>query len=437
VLRCERWSISTAQGARRPRPLSKEVLLMLLVGIDWAETEHAACLLSPVGRVLRRLRIGHDVAGVERLTAAIGELEPDPGEVLVAIETAQGLLVSALLEAGFTVYAINPKAVERYRTRTRVSRAKTDPADAELLARILLTDRDRHRPLSVSSAEREEIRALARDDERASRDQRRLLNRLRQDLLAVFPQALAAFDDLAAPTCLAFLARWPSAAEARAVDERELEGFFRERRHGWPERTARNVRAALGAPALHAPAHLAEAKAGSIRLACEQLLLIHRQRRAWERRLRELLEGERAHPDGEIYLSLPGLDIRLAARVLAEVGDGALDFAVPNELQCYGGSAPVTRRSGKQVTIACRLSCNRHLRQAAMQWAFCSLTRSDWARDFYDRQRAAGRTHYKALRALANRWLELLWHLLHKRVLYEEAVHQANRSKPEVTACAA
>ncbi len=408
---------------------------MLLVGIDWAESEHAACLLSEQGQVQRRLRIGHDVAGVDRLIATIAELEPDPGEVLVAIETAHGLLVAALLEAGFTVYAVNPKSVERYRTRTRVSRAKTDPADAELLARILLTDRERHRPLGVSSAEREEIRALARDDERASRDQRRLLNRLRQDLLQVFPPALQAFDDLAAASCLAFLARWPSAAEAQTVDEAELEAFFREQRHGWPERTARRVRAALTAPALKAPPHLAQAKAGSIRLAAEQLLLIHRQRRAWERRLGELLR--QAHPDGEIYLSLPGLDVRLAARVLGEVGDGARDFAVANELQCYGGTAPVTRRSGKQLTIACRLACNRHLRQAAMQWAFCSLTRSGWARDFYDRQRAAGKTHYKALRALANRWLELLWHLLHKRALYDEATHQANRSKPEVTACAA
>lgn len=408
---------------------------MLLVGIDWAESEHAVCLLSAQGHVLRRLRIGHDVDGVDRLAHAIGELEPQPSEVLVAIETGHGLLVSALLEAGYTLYAINPKAVERYRTRTRVSRAKTDPADAELLARILLTDRERHRPLSVSSLEREEIRALARDDERASRDQRRLLNRLRQDLLAVFPQALEAFDELGSASCLAFLARWPSAGEAQAVGEAELEAFFRARRHGWPERTAKRVRAALVAPALAAPAHLAQAKAGSIRLAAEQLLLIHRQRREWEKRLAQLL-GQ-LHPDGEIYLSLPGLDTRLAARVLAEVGDGACDFAVANGLQCYGGTAPVTRRSGKQTTIACRQACNRHLRQAAMQWAFCSLNRSPWARDFYDRQRANGKTHYKALRALANRWLELLWHLLHKRALYDETIHQANRTKPEVTACAA
>jgi hypothetical protein len=195
------------------------------------------------------------------------------------------------------------------------------------------------------------------------------------------------------------------------------------------------VRAALTAPALQAPTHLAQAKAGSIRLAAEQLLLIHRQRRALEKRLGELLRA--AHPDGEIYLSLPGLDVRLAARVLAEVGNGALDFVVANELQCYGGTAPVTRRSGKQLTIACRLAFNRHLRQAAMQWAFCSLNRSGWARDFYDRQRATGKTHHKALRARTNRWLGLLWHLLHKRALYDDTTHQRNRSNAQVIACAA
>src|SRR5205085_4804773 len=96
-----------------------------------------------------------------------------------------------------------PRSGARYRARERTSGAKTDPADAELLARILLTDRDRHRRLLVDSETVQELRSLARDDERAARDQRRLLNRLRQDLLDVFPQALEALPDLDAPTTLA------------------------------------------------------------------------------------------------------------------------------------------------------------------------------------------------------------------------------------------
>jgi len=402
---------------------------MLLVGIDWAEEEHAACLLDGGGRVVQRLRVAHTPAGLKRLHGAIGAAAADPASVLVALERPDGLLVTSLLGAGYTVYGLNPKSVERYRDRARTSGGKTDPADAELIARVLLTDRDRHRPLLPSSEAAQEVRAIARDDERAARDQRRLLNRLRLDLLDVFPQALEAFPALEAPSALAFLARWPSADDAEGVPEAELDAFFRQHRHGWPDRAAARVRAALDAEALAAPAHLVRAKAGTVRLLAEQLLLLHRQRAAWERRLRALLAGDRAHPDGEVLLSLPGLDARLAARVLGEVGDRRERFPTPTALQCYAGTAPVTKRSGKSCVVASRVACNRVLRQACMQWAFCSLGRSGWAREFYDRQRAAGKTHFKALRALANRWLEVLHHLLATGQTYDAAVHQANRTK--------
>jgi transposase len=343
-------------------------------------------------------------------------------------------LVEGLLAAGYTLYALNPKAVERYRARTRTAGAKTDLADAELLARILLTDRERHRPLQPSSPGLQELRAIARDDERACRDERRLLNRLRHDLLAVFPQAVEAFPDLATVTALAFLARWPTAAEARGASADELAAVLEEHRHGWARRATARIRHALATDALVAPAPLVQAKAGTIRLTAEQLLLLHRQRRRWEARLRELLGGEAAHPDGEILLSLPGLQARLAARVLGEIGDRRERFPTPAALQCYAGTAPVTRASGRARVVSARLACNRLLRQSLLQWAFCSLRTSPWARAFYDAQRARGTTHFKALRALANRWLEILHHLLVAHQRYDETIHQRNRSKPLLTA---
>lgn len=402
---------------------------MLLVGIDWAEAQHAACLLAADGAVMRRLPVPHTPAGLRRLQTAIAEAEPDPAAVLVALERPDGLLVDALLTAGYTVYALNPKAVERYRGRTRTAGAKSDPADAELLARILLTDRDRHQPLQRSSAVVEEVRALARQDERASRDQRRLLNRLRHDLLAVFPAALDAFPNLSAVSALAFLERWPTPAAAGRLGEAEIEAFLREHRHGQSRAAAARIHAALQAEALTAPAHLVRAATGAIQLATQQLLLLQRQRAAWEARLRELLVGEEGHPDGEVLVSLPGLDARLAARVLGEIGDRRERFPTPAALQCYAGTAPITKASGKGRAVVARWACNRFLRQALLRWAFCSLPRSAWARTFYDSHRAAGKSHYKALRALANRWLEVLHRLLVTGQRYDEAVHQRNRTK--------
>ena len=400
---------------------------MLLVGIDWAEREHAACVLASSGSVLRRLKVAHSPAGVRVLQAAVAAHEAEPAQVLVAIERPDGLLVEALLAAGYTVYALNPKAVERYRGRTRTSGAKSDPADAELLARVLLTDRERHAPLLPSSPQAEEVRWLARQDERASRDQRRRLNRLRQDLLESFPQAVSAFEDLGGVCALEFLARWPSLAAARRLRLGQLTSFLRQHCHSRPDAAAARIHAALHAEALPVPSSRARAASGAIGLAVQQLLLLHRQRRAWATRLSELLEGPTAHPDGEVLLSLPGLAVVLAARVLGEMGDRHERFPTPAALQCYAGTAPVTRASGRLRVVTLRRSCNRALQQAVLGWAYCSIPRSAWAKSVYDQQRARGNSHAAALRVVGNRWLEVLHHLLSTHQRYDAAVHEQHR----------
>lgn len=402
---------------------------MVFVGVDWAETQHAVCLLDAAGTVIRRLRVPHTAAGLAQLETAITAVEPTARAVLVAIERPDGLLVAGLLAAGYVVYALNPKGVERYRDRTRVAGGKTDPADAELLARILLTDRDRHQPLQPSSALVEELRVIARQDEVASRDQRRLLNRLRHDLLAVFPSLLEAFGTLSAVSTLAFLEQWPTATAARALSQAEIETFLRQHHHNRPAAAALRSHAAFQAPALTASAHLETARAGAIQLAARQLLLLQRQRLAWEQRLHALLAGDHAHPDGELLLSLPGLNARLAARVLGEIGDRRERFPTPAALQSYAGTAPVTKASGRARIVVARMACNRFLRQALLRWAFCSLTRSAWARAYYDQHRQAGKTHFMALRTLANRWLGILHQLLATGQRYDEAVHQRNRAR--------
>jgi hypothetical protein len=290
------------------------------------------------------------------------------------------------------------------------------------------------------------LRTIARDDERAARDERRLLNRMRQDLITTFPAALEiAGRDLGAPTFLRMLERWSTKEALASTSRDELEVFARSCRHSWPERFADRVRTALGADHFTPRNYLVRAKADTIRLAAAQLLAIGAQRRAWERRMGELLlgaprrgrakqprEDERGQrfPGGEIYLSFPGLGDRLAARVAAEIGDHPEQFESPNALQCYAGKAPVTRRSGKsELVVACRLAHNGFLGNAVQQWAFCSLRGSAWAREFYDLQRARGKGHHAALRALGNRWLDVLWHCLHKSVRYDEAIHVAKRNR--------
>lgn len=416
---------------------------MLGVGIDWAEEFHDVALGTQEKGVIEQFRIDHGPDGVARLIERCLLHEPDPAEVRVVLETRHGLLVEALIDAGFSVIPVNPDLVAR---RRGPARKKDDPEDARICCLLSL---DRHlalKQLIPHSAQAAELRAISRDDERAARDQRRLLNRLRADLQVTFPAALTlAAGDLGAPTMLRLLSTWPTSEQLAAASREDLVAFARAGKHGWPDRFADQVAAALAADHLPVRDYLVRAKAGGIRLAAVQLLAVLEQRRAWERRMTELLLGGQrsgrdqtvkdpdpgnAIPGGEIYLSMPGLGDRLAARVAGEIGDHIEQFATPNALQCYAGAAPVTRRSGKSdFVVARRLAHNRYLGAAVHQWAFCSLSRSAWAREFYDTKIKAGKNHHAALRALGNRWLEVLWHCLHKNVRYDETVHQANRNR--------
>jgi transposase len=415
---------------------------VLGVGIDWSEEFHLVALGRPEEGVMEVVRVEHRPDAVQALVDRIGRLEPDPAEVRVAIETSHGLLVERLLDTGYVVVPVNPDLVAR---RRGPAKKKDDAEDARIACMLALDRFVQLRPLIPHGDLAGELRAIARDDERANKDERRLLNRLRADLIATFPQALAiAGDDLGAPTLLRMLERWPTTNALVGATRDELVGFARACRHGRPDRFADKVAQALATEHFTPREYLVRAKEGTIRLTAAQLLAIGAQRRAWERRMGQLLLGAprrgrakqpredelgEAVPGGEVYLSFPGLGDRIAARVAGEIGDIS-NFDTPNALQCYAGKAPVTRRSGKsELVVAVRLACNGHLRDATQQWAFCSLHGSAWARAFYDAQRHRGKGHHAALRALGNRWLEVLWHCLRKGVRYDEAVHVTNRNR--------
>ena len=130
---------------------------MLFVGDDWAEDHHDVELMDEAGRRLARARLPEGVAGIARLHAMIGEQlgeDADEAEVLVGIETDRGPWVAALLAAGYTVYAVNPLQAARYRERHGVSGAKSDPADAHILADMVRTDAHQLRPVAGDSPRR-------------------------------------------------------------------------------------------------------------------------------------------------------------------------------------------------------------------------------------------------------------------------------------------
>jgi transposase len=197
--------------------------LGIYCGIDWSEQHRDVALVDEAAAVVARKRIDESVAGFGEMCTFLATHADDPvSSVPIAIETDRGLLVAALRGTGYRIYSINPKAVDRYRDRHRVSGAKSDARDAQVLADIVRTDIDHHRPLPADSESVQAIGMMARAHQDALRLQARETNRLRSLLREYFPAAVEAFRDLRTHSALAVLEHALTPAATAQVDRADL-----------------------------------------------------------------------------------------------------------------------------------------------------------------------------------------------------------------------
>jgi len=371
------------------------------------------------------------VDGIGQLHGLIAELASDPAEVVVGIETDRGLWVGALVAAGYRVYAINPRAVARYRERYGGgSGAKSDAGDAKVLADLVRTDRHNHRPVAGDSDLAEAVKVLARAQQRLVWSRQRQLNALRATLREFYPAALGAFGtDLASADALAVLGRAPTPARARALSRTQIAAALRRggRQRGIDQR-AEEIHSALRAEQLAPPPVLADAFGATVTASVAVITEMNRQLAGLETQLAEHFER---HPDADIIRSLPGLGVIIGARVLGEFGDDPTRYADAKARRNYAGTAPITIASGKKKVVRARYSGNRHLANACHWWAFCALKRSPGARRYYDEQRAKGADHDCALRALGNRLVGILDGCLRHHTPYHEHTAWARYANPD------
>lgn len=134
---------------------------MIFVGIDWSETHHDICVIDVEGRVLAHGRVADGVEGLGQLHELVRSHAEEASEVVVGIEIDRGLVVGALVAAGYAVHAVNPLSMDRYRDRHRTSGAKSDPGDARVLADLVRTDRHLHRLVAGDTELIEGVKVLA------------------------------------------------------------------------------------------------------------------------------------------------------------------------------------------------------------------------------------------------------------------------------------
>jgi transposase len=339
--------------------------------------------------------------------------------VVIGIETDRGPWVSALIAAGYRVFAINPMQASRYRERYSTSGAKSDRGDAHVLAEIVRLDRAHHRQVAGDSDLAEAVKVLARGHQSLIWTRQRQTNQLRSMLREYYPAALAAFPDLAGRDALAVLAAAPTPMAGRALTLGAITDLLRRAgRQRNLEPTATKIHAALHAEQLAALPLTTQAFGFSARALVMVITALATEIATVQDEV-DAYFGQ--HPDAEIYLSQPGLGIVLAARVLAEFGDDLDRYATGKARKNYAGTSPVTRASGTKTVVLARYARNRRISDALFQQAFSALTTSPGARVCYDIMRARGIGHNDALRRLANRLVSILHGCLRHHTIYNEA----------------
>jgi hypothetical protein len=397
------------------------------VGLDWAEAHHDIHVEDDQGHKLAGVRLPEGVEGVARFHATIADCVDDPGEVTIATETDRGLFVGSLVAAGYRVLAVNPLSTSRYRERHSTSGAKSDPGDAFVLAELARLDGHNHQPIAGDSELVEAVKVLARAHQSLIWTRQRQLNQLRSTLREFYPGALAAFDQLGSGDAMAVLSIAPTPALGRGLSRSKIAAALRRggRQRRIDERAA-EIQTALRAQQLQAPTIVADAMGATVSALVAVAAELTAQITGIQAQLAEHFDQ---HPDAKIIRSLPGLGMTLGARVLAEFGDDPNRYADAKSRKNYAGTSPITRASGKHRVVLARHARNRRLADACYLWAFATLTHSPGARAFYDQRRAAGDTHNRALRALANRLVGILHGCLRHQALYDEHTAWGHRTQ--------
>jgi transposase len=400
----------------------QQLPLRFFAGVDLGSEKHAVHVLDEMGKRRDEFTVGHGGIHQTELADRLRRIGGHPGRVGVALEAPRGALVEHLLEQGFVVYAINPKQLDRFRDRHSPSGAKDDSRDARVLAGALRTDRDSFRRLMVKDRQTIELRDLSRLDESLKQDFRQAANQLWEQLHRYYPQMLVLCSAADEPWLWALLKKAPlpaAGAKLTPVNIRQVLAAHRIRRIH-----AEEVVAVLRAAPLPVAPGTAEAASRHALALVPRLEPLYRQIGETGEATQSLLDAmtgdptNEKHRDAAIQLSLPGIGPVTGATMLGEAAE-PLRNRDYHALRSLAGAAPVTRQSGKRRVVGMRRGCHRRLRNALHHSVSCHVQWDPHRKAQYEKLRADGHNHARAVRGVADRFLSLLVTLLKNGEVYD------------------
>jgi len=387
------------------------------VSIDWGDKKHAWCLQAAGSEQRESGELEHTPEAVE---AWVGQLcqRFSHRPIAVALEQSRGALVFMLSKyAPLHLFPVPSTMSANMRKALYPSGSKDDPRDADLLLELLLKHRDNLRRLSPDTEATRRVQNLVEERRKLVDEKTAQTNRLTSDLKIYFPQVLDWFERLDTELVCDLLERWPTLEELQKVPLAKLRTFFRKhycRDEELIERRLLAIRQAI--PAIRDRAVI-EAKSMVVRVMVQVIVSLLEGIADLDKKIEE---AAAAHPDFFIFDSLPGAGAGMAPRWLAAFGSQRERYGSAGEVQTYTGIAPVLEKSGKKKWVHFRWAGPKFLRQSFHEWAGHSIAQSVWARSYYQQLRSRGNGHHAAVRALAFKWIRILFRCWKDRVAYDE-----------------
>lgn len=400
-------------------PSTPMIPLAAMIGLDWGDAHHDIALQGADSATVEVCRLAHTPEALAAWLATLGNRFGGQS-IGIAIETSRGAVVHALLEAPFVVlYPINPRSLSRFREAFSPNGAKDDEPDARLLLALLTKHREHLAPWVPDDRATRTLRRLVQH-RRAMVDLRtQLTQQLQAVLKEYFPLALTvAGTELSAPLACEFLCRWPTLAQLQRARPATVRAFYTTHNCRSAERIAARLAAIATAIPLTTDPAIIEPSALYVQTLARQLLAVGPSLAEVEQAIAAAFA---AHPEAALFQSVPGAGAAFAPRLLVAFGTDRTRFSSAADLQHTAGIAPITVRSGKSCVVHWRWATSTFLRQTFHEFAQYSVRSADWARAFYHAQRGRGKSHHAAIRALAYKWIRILWRCWQDRTPYDDA----------------
>ncbi|MBA4149570.1 MAG: transposase [Verrucomicrobia bacterium] len=397
------------------------------IAIDWADEKHAFCLQA-TGQKKKESGI------LEQKPEVIGPWLAKLRErfgghpIAVGLEQSRGALIHALLGYDFVVlFPIHPNTVANFRQAFKFSGAKSDPLDTDQILEILTKHLDLLKRLTPDT---EQTRLLGRlvEDRRKTVDLRTShVQALQASLKEYFPQALDILSgNVASRLAGDSLKKWPNFPAFQQARPSTIKRFFYGHNVRSPQVIESVLKIAEQSQALTTDAAIVESGTRLSQMHSEVIQTLNPIIEDYDRRIEKVFHD---HDDAKLFTGLPGAGPALAPRLLAAFGTDRSRYESATNVQQLAGVAPVTKSSGKMRVVYCRVACPKFLRQSFHEFARLSVERCQWARNYVDYYTLKGKKYHTIIRALAFKWIRILFRCWKTRTPYDEAKHMESLRK--------